>query len=120
MVVVWPAQLAARVRGRRVVLTSGEGAMLEAMIAARGGPVKRAALAAACGRVGRRPNERAVDSRISTLRKKLGELSRAPRLIVTVGRAGYAIPVDVIVADGEAADLTSEAESDGITEAATG
>jgi DNA-binding response OmpR family regulator len=119
MVVVWPAQRAARVRGRRVALTGGDGAMLEAMIAARGEPVSRAALAAECGRVGRRPAERAVDARISALRKKLGELSGDPRLIVTVGRVGYAIPVDVVVEDVEGAGLTSRA-GDGAADAPAG
>jgi DNA-binding response OmpR family regulator len=120
MVVVWPAQLAARVRGRRVVLTSGEGAMLEAMIVARGEPVSRAALAAECGRVGQRPDERGVDARISTLRKKLGELSRAPRLIVTVAHVGYAIPADIVLGDGEAVGVRSESDADGATDAAAG
>jgi len=71
--------------------------MLEGMIAALGAPVSRATLAAMCDRSEGRTVHVAVDSRISTLRKKLGEFTRAPRLIVTVPRVGYAIPLTYVV-----------------------
>jgi two-component system OmpR family response regulator len=96
---VWPARHVALVRGRRVALTKGEGAMLQAMIAARGEPVSRSALAAVWSRQGRRATDRSVDTRIYALRKKLGDDARAPRLIVTVSGVGYGVHIDFIVQD---------------------
>ena len=91
---MWPALFVAFIGDKRVGLTKGESAMLLTMVASGGEPVSRSMLGAACGRQTRRAGDRAVDMRISLLRKKLGEDARAPQLIVTVSGVGYAIRVD--------------------------
>jgi len=111
---VWPAQHVALVGNQRVALTKGESAMLLTMVAAGGAPVPRPMLAAVWGRPTRRAVGRSVDTRVSALRKKLGDDARAPRLIVTVSGVGYAIRVD-LTAEGLGIDRPSTGMREGTT-----
>lgn len=77
--------------GGPVDLTTGEAALLRALLAARGEVMGRAALAAAAGLTG---GERAVDVQVARLRAKLkpGAAGR-PRLLKTVRGKGYALAI---------------------------
>ena len=79
----------ARVRGEPVVLTGLEFDLLVALMRRAGRVVPRAALMDEAGRGDVVVGDRAVDVHISHLRQKLGDDSRAPRLIKTVRGVGY-------------------------------
>ena len=96
-VVVYPAQHVAWVGHRLIKLTRNESAMLQAMIAAGGRPVKRADLAAVWSKRGKQASGRSVDTRVYALRRKLGDDARHPQIIVTVSGLGYAIHIDLVV-----------------------
>lgn len=90
---VWPGRRLVRV-GRRVAnLTRGEFVLLETLAREDGEPVARADLVRAIRRGATAPTSRTVDTHIHTLRRKLGDDSRDPRLIVTVSGVGYALAV---------------------------
>jgi DNA-binding response OmpR family regulator len=90
---VWPGRRQVRV-GRRVAnLTRGEFVLLETLAREDGEPVARADLVRAIRRGSTAPTSRTVDTHIHTLRRKLGDDSRDPRLIVTVSGVGYALAV---------------------------
>lgn len=90
---VWPGRRLVRV-GRRIAnLTRGEFVLLETLAREDGEPVTRAELVRAIRRGATAPTSRTVDTHIHTLRRKLGDDSRDPRLIVTVSGVGYALAV---------------------------
>jgi DNA-binding response OmpR family regulator len=90
---VWPGRRLVRV-GRRIAnLTRGEFVLLETLAREEGEPVSRAELVRAIRRGRTSPTSRTVDTHIHTLRRKLGDDSRDPRLIVTVSGVGYALAV---------------------------
>jgi two-component system, OmpR family, phosphate regulon response regulator OmpR len=72
--------------GGPIDLTAAEGALLRALVAARGRVVARADLAAAAGLSG---GERAVDVLVARLRAKLG--AEGARALATVRGRGYAL-----------------------------
>ncbi len=75
-------------------LTLRESRVLKQLLAARGSPVPREALACrAWGRLGA-PGSRALDMQVASIRKKLIEAMPAagPRFIVAVRGEGYMIP----------------------------
>jgi len=80
--------------GRRIAnLTRGEFALLELLARENGEPVTRAELVRAVRRRSTSTTSRTVDTHIHTLRRKLGDDSRDPRLIVTVSGVGYALAI---------------------------
>ncbi|MGO4712200.1 response regulator transcription factor [Bradyrhizobium sp. 2TAF24] len=89
----WSFDAAARVLtdpdGQPVSLTPSEFDVLAALIAAAGRTVSRAHLLDAIASEGDAGPSRVVDVIVSTLRRKLGDAARAPRLIVTVPGVGY-------------------------------
>jgi DNA-binding response OmpR family regulator len=90
---VWPGRRLVRV-GRRIAnLTRGEFVLLEMLAREDGEPVSRAELVRAIRRGATSTSSRTVDTHIHTLRRKLGDDSRDPRLIVTVSGVGYALAV---------------------------
>jgi DNA-binding response OmpR family regulator len=79
----------ARHRGQTLELTSLEFDLLVTLAQRAGRVVTRDALLSRAGRDDVSVGERAVDVHISHLRQKLGDDSRAPRLIRTIRGAGY-------------------------------
>ena len=79
----------ATVGGSDLALTPGEFAVLEALAQARGRVKTRAALYAELQRREYAASDRALDVRISGLRRKLGDSPRRPRFIRTVRSEGY-------------------------------
>jgi DNA-binding response OmpR family regulator len=90
---VWPARRIVRVGRRLATLTRGEFAILERLARVDGEPVTRAELVRAIRRRSTSPTSRTIDTHIHTLRRKLGDDSRDPRLIVTISGVGYALAV---------------------------
>lgn len=93
---IWPRRRLVRLdagrSARLIALTEVETALLLALADADGAPVTRSALAAVVvPRRTWRSGSRAVDTHIWSLRRKLGDDGRRPRLIVTVAGIGYAI-----------------------------
>lgn len=89
----WTFDPAARVlvngEAQTVPLTPSEFDVLATLIAAAGRTVSRAHLLDAIASDGDAGPSRVVDVIVSSLRRKLGDPARAPRLIVTVPGAGY-------------------------------
>ena len=76
--------------GVRHKLSRLEAALLGCLLGQAGRPVTRAALLAGVWRLDPlRTVTRTVDMHISMLRKKLGDDSRKPALLLTVHRVGY-------------------------------
>ena len=90
---VWPSRRLVRVGRRMANLTRGEFVLLETLAREDGEPVSRAELVRAIRRGATATTSRTVDTHIHTLRRKLGDDSRDPRLIVTVSGVGYALAV---------------------------
>ena len=86
-IAVWPGRRLVMVEDRTVALTPGELSVLMALVEAQGEPVSRETLTA---RSRQRPTarirSRVVDTRICSLRKKLGERANA---IETIRNVGY-------------------------------
>ena len=84
--------------GLRHKLSRLEAALLSWLLGHAGQPVTRNELLAGVWRLDPlRTVTRTVDMHISMLRKKLGDDSRQPALLVTVHRVGYMMrPMDVI------------------------
>ena len=80
-----------RREGQRISLTGIEFDILLALMRRAGRVVPRASLLAEAGRDDLTVGERTVDVHISKLRKKLGDNTRAPRLIKTVRGVGYVL-----------------------------
>ncbi len=82
--------------GAQLTLTAVEARILEALLAARGRPVPREALAlcARRGRVARPAGSRALDMHVSALRRKVRAAFPAagPRFITAVRGEGYLVP----------------------------
>ncbi len=78
-----------RVRGKPVSLTGLEFDLLVALVRRAGRVVPRDALLDEAGRGDTVVGDRAVDVPVSHLRQKLGDDSRAPRIIKTVRGVGY-------------------------------
>ena len=74
--------------GRVVHLTTAELAMLEALAERPGTPIGRALLGERSGIVG---SERAVDTQVARLRRKLEPEPRQPRHLLTVRGEGYVL-----------------------------
>ncbi|MEW6641747.1 MAG: response regulator transcription factor [Pseudomonadota bacterium] len=89
----WTFDPAARVLlnadAQAVSLTPSEFDVLATLIAAAGRAVSRMHLLDAIASAGEVGPSRVVDVIVSTLRRKLGDPARAPRLIVTVPGIGY-------------------------------
>ncbi|WP_280822485.1 response regulator transcription factor [Pseudaminobacter soli (ex Li et al. 2025)] len=89
----WSFDGAARVltnpEGHPVPLTPAEFDVLAALVNAEGRTVSRAQLLDAIGSDSSSALSRVVDVVVSSLRRKLGDPARMPRLIVTVPSAGY-------------------------------
>lgn len=80
------------VNGDQLLITGAEFRMLEKLLAARGEPVSRDALAThALGRE-LAPNDRCIDTHMSRLRKKLGPFANGEPRIQSVRGHGYLIP----------------------------
>lgn len=75
--------------GRPVPLTPSEFDILAALVSAAGRTVSRAQLLDAIASNSNDAPSRVVDVMLSTLRRKLGDPARNPRLIVTVPGVGY-------------------------------
>ena len=80
--------------GQPVVLTAAEFAALRTLLGSAGEPVSREILSEAALRRPWRPEERSIDQLIFSLRRKLADESRAPRLIQSVRGAGYVLVGD--------------------------
>jgi DNA-binding response OmpR family regulator len=70
-------------------LTPAEFDVLAALLIAEGRTISRAHLLDAIGSDSSSESSRMVDVVVSSLRRKLGDPSRMPRLIVTVPGVGY-------------------------------
>jgi two-component system, OmpR family, torCAD operon response regulator TorR len=70
-------------------LTRGEFDLLAALVRSNGSPVSRESLVTAVSRDLESSDLRTVDTLISRLRRKLGETSRKPRLLMTEQGVGY-------------------------------
>jgi len=75
--------------GDHVALTRGEFNLLEALTARPGRALSRDALLDHVSNRDWHPSDRTVDVLIGRLRQKLGDDSRAPRLIITLHGVGY-------------------------------
>lgn len=73
-----------------VKLTSGELALLRALILKPGAPISRAALAEKTSSA----MDRSIDVQVTRLRKKIEEDPRTPLILQTVRGVGYALMVD--------------------------
>ncbi|WP_249123202.1 MULTISPECIES: response regulator transcription factor [unclassified Bradyrhizobium] len=95
----WSLETAARVltnaEGQAVALTPSEFDVLATLIAAGGRTVSRAHLLDALASNGDVGPSRVVDVIVSSVRRKLGDPARAPRLIVTVPGIGYRFSASV-------------------------
>jgi two-component system OmpR family response regulator len=93
-IAIWPGRRLVRIGDGIVVLTPVESKILMALVAADGEPVTRSDLRAATRRPGSaRIGSRAIDTHICAIRRKLGDDTEYPRIIVTVPCVGYAINV---------------------------
>lgn len=90
---VWGTRRLVRIGARSVRLTRGEMAVLTVLLRASGEPVTRVELSkeAAARPLPAWKRSRLVDQLVHTLRRKLGDDARRPRLIVTVIGVGYAL-----------------------------
>ena len=79
--------------GRMVMLSGSEFDLLDALLGQAGRTVTRAQLKRLSAAIG--TDDRAIDLRVSRLRRKLGDDARAPRLIQTVRHRGYLLTAPV-------------------------
>lgn len=85
-----PARGELRRDGQLIRLTSGELALLRALVLKPSAPISRAALAEKTSAA----LDRSIDVQVTRLRKKIEEDPRAPLLLQTVRGVGYALMVD--------------------------
>ncbi|MCI4664736.1 MAG: response regulator transcription factor [Neomegalonema sp.] len=76
-------------------LSKAEAALLRAFVDAPGRVLSRTALLEICAPLGDEAFDRAIDVRVSRLRKKLGDDPKRPTLIKTVYGAGYVFAAKV-------------------------
>ncbi|RME18742.1 MAG: DNA-binding response regulator [Alphaproteobacteria bacterium] len=76
---------------RHIRLTATEAALLRTLAARPGEPMTREQLVACLGRGATEVKPRAIDVQITRLRRKLEDDPRAPRVLQTIRRAGYAL-----------------------------
>ena len=81
--------------GGKEALSQAEAVLLRGFLDAPGRVLSRAALLDICGPVTEDSFDRAIDVRVSRLRKKLREDRRNPTIIKTVYGAGYLFAADV-------------------------
>lgn len=81
--------------GREVNLTSGEFAVLQALVASPRHVLSRDQLMSCVHGRGAGPYDRAIDMQIGRLRRKLADDAAHPALIKSVRGAGYLLAVDV-------------------------
>ena len=68
-------------------------ALLQALVRAGGEPVTREALGRVVARRHLTATSRTVDTHICTLRRKLGDDPKSPKVIVTIQGLGYAVDI---------------------------
>gem|GEM_PF-576486 len=83
------ARILTNPQGQPILLTPAEFDVLAALLIAEGRTISRAHLLDAIGSDSSSESSRMVDVIVSSLRRKLGDPSRMPRLIVTVPSIGY-------------------------------
>lgn len=81
--------------GAEEALSQAEATLLRGFVDAPGRVLSRAALLDICGPMTEEAFDRAIDVRVSRLRKKLRDDPRRPALIKTVYGAGYVFAADV-------------------------
>jgi len=79
--------------GRAVLLTEAEMLALEALLGAVGAPVSREDISSIALRRPLHSEDRSVDQLVMKLRRKLGEVGCSERVILSVRRQGYVIPM---------------------------
>jgi DNA-binding response OmpR family regulator len=87
--VFFPGEQRAERHGRPLALTTCEYALLEALAAHAGRPLRREQLLEIAHGSAEAAFERAVDVQVSRLRAKLGDNSRHPKILKTVRGVGY-------------------------------
>ena len=96
-----PDQMALEsIDGKEVVLTSGEFALLLALVERAPRVLSRETLLDLSRRVATSPFDRSIDSQISRIRRKIERDPRQPGLIKTVRNLGYALTVPVVREEG--------------------